>query len=89
MLRSLGVCTGPDRLAVHVFHVGDLTRATEAGLCSIAAEFGVAIDVVSVSEHRLRELPVTGRFPAVTWLRVLLPELLPDLDGSSTSTPTR
>ena len=78
MLHSaLTHTAGP--VTVHVLRETPIEAADAERLRATLAPFGAALAVHVVPESALAEFP-TGYFPRAVWLRVLLPELLPDAD---------
>lgn len=63
----------------HVLHGGDLTGSDTNRLTGMVEQGEGEVQYHVVSEHRLQRLPPVDRFGRVVWMRILLPELLPDL----------
>jgi lipopolysaccharide biosynthesis glycosyltransferase len=66
-------------VAFSVLHDGDLTRDAIDDLRRLAAEGGATVDVRIVRDARTAALPAAPGGGRITWLRVLLPELLEHL----------
>lgn len=63
----------------HVLHGGDLTGSDTDRLTGMVEQGGGDVQYHLVSEQHLEHLPPVDRFGRVVWMRILLPELLPDL----------
>lgn len=63
---------------VHLLHLGDIGGPDLDRLRAMVAEGGGRLEAHAVARDRLAGLPAVDRFGMVVWLRLLLPELLPD-----------
>lgn len=63
----------------HVLNGGDLTGSDMGRLTGMIEQGGGQVRYHLVGEHRIEQLPSIERFGRVVWMRILLPELLPDL----------
>lgn len=69
----------PGTVEFHAFHDGSVPAEDQERLGVMVGEAGAAIDFRAVPAEEVGDLPRTGAFDRIVWLRFLLPELLPDL----------
>ena len=62
----------------HILHDGSIVPDDQSRLRSLAGEGPSTVDFLGVEPQRLSSLPVTAEFGTIVWLRLLLPELLPE-----------
>jgi lipopolysaccharide biosynthesis glycosyltransferase len=80
MVRSL-LAEHPDRdVRVHVLLSADIPRSDIARLKRTCAGTRTSIVVHPVSDEALDGLPSWGRIPTTMWARILLPEMLSDIE---------
>ena len=79
MLASLVHSNPADDLHVHLLHDDSLSPESVAALAGIAHRAGASLTPLHVDPVQVGALPASDRFPPLTWYRVLLPELLPEL----------
>lgn len=63
---------------VHLLHLGDLGVPDLDRLRGMVTDGGGKLETHAVTRDRLAGLPAVDRFGMVVWLRLLLPDLLPD-----------
>jgi len=68
------------RLVVHYLHGPDLPRRERTALASMFIRSGSELVLHEIAPERVSGLPLQDRFGAAMWYRILLPELLPDVD---------
>lgn len=66
-------------LTFHVLHDGRLAAAEQHRLAAMVGTDRGGVEVHAVVDDRLQQLPAVDRFGTVVWLRLALPDLLPDL----------
>jgi lipopolysaccharide biosynthesis glycosyltransferase len=79
MLHSVLQHSAPARAVVHVLHESAVSASDAAHLESVVGGFGGSVRWLRLADDTARAFP-GGYFPRAVWFRVLLPELLPDLD---------
>ncbi len=62
-----------------MLHGGDLSGSDRHQLTEMVEQGGGEMQYHVVTDRRLERLPPVGRFGRVVWMRILLPELLPDV----------
>jgi lipopolysaccharide biosynthesis glycosyltransferase len=77
MMRSCVVRNAGARLRFHILHGGDVSPHDERRLTLMVADAGSELALHPIDRAQLERLPVAGG--RVIWLRMLLPELLPDV----------
>ena len=77
MLHSLVAANPASDIRAHVLHSPDLSAAVIDRLRGMVAALGAAIDFHEIAEREARGLPAMGRIAAMTWYRLMLPDLLP------------
>jgi len=71
---------GTPGLTVHLLHDGSLEGNSGVDdLAGMVEDAGASLAVHAVDPAAVAPLPLVGRFGSVVWLRLLLPELLPDV----------
>ena len=80
MLASLAACNPADQLTVHLLADRGLPAADRETLGALVTGAGGRFDLVEIDPDHTAGLTRSERFPGPIWHRVLLPELLPDLD---------
>lgn len=79
-IHSFLTCTKSVRLHVHFLYTGGLKRRQAEALSSMVTRVGGQLSFHEIDADRLVGLPVRGRFGTEMWLRIFLPELLPDAE---------
>lgn len=79
MLHSLFAHNRGQAIHVHFLHLEGLDAGAVARLAELCHRHGAGFTAVPVARARLDGLPVRGHFPAEAWLRLVLPEVLPEL----------
>lgn len=77
-----GLQATPERpFYVHVLHGGDLTSPDRDRFGGMVRDAGGEIEFLAIEDRRVAHLPSKGALLGgrVSWLRVLLPELVPDV----------
>jgi lipopolysaccharide biosynthesis glycosyltransferase len=64
---------------LHILHDGSIAPADQSRLRSMVGEGPSTMDFVGVEPRRLSTLPTTAEFGSIVWLRLLIPELLPEV----------
>ena len=77
MLHSVAAHRGGLELVIHYLHAPGLVRRDRAGL---ERAVGGALDFIEIADERVAHLPVREYFTAAMWYRLLLPELLEEVD---------
>ncbi|TXI10305.1 MAG: glycosyltransferase family 8 protein [Rhizobium sp.] len=80
LLQSLAAHHGGTGVTVHFLHDASVTATQLAQLRGQVEKTGMQLACHLPSDAQLQGLPVTERYPQVVWFRVLLPDLLPDVD---------
>jgi len=80
VIRSCLVHTGGQLLRFEVIHDESLSSHERQRLQAMCGEAGARINLHLMDERRLRGLPAVDRFGSIVWWRLLLPELLEDVD---------
>lgn len=80
LLHSVLERHAPRQVRMHFLHRPAFSQASRRRLDELAARFGATIHRIEISDARLDGLPTLDRIGAETWFRVLLPELLPDVE---------
>jgi lipopolysaccharide biosynthesis glycosyltransferase len=80
MLRSVFAAGGVGGVRAHYLHGPGLRRASRRRLERLAQAAGGEIVFWPVPDDRVAGLPVHGYFTSAMWYRILLPELLPDVE---------
>lgn len=80
MLHSALKSCRPLRIQVHFLHPPELSSLALQRLAQLVEGEGGIFRPVAISPERVRGLHASGIFPSVIWYRVLLPDLLPELD---------
>ena len=80
MIHSALTSNPPDDITVHVLAGPDVTSRTTDVLTDFVARLGGRLVAHRDLDAAVAGLPVMDRIPTVMWYRVLLPELLADLD---------
>lgn len=80
LLKSLSVNHGSEGVTVHFLHDATVDATQLAKLREQVEQSGMQLACHLPTESQLAGLPITERYPQVVWFRVLLPELLPDVD---------
>lgn len=70
----------PQDLTVHLLPGADLPQAQREALRTLVERGGGRFQPIDVDARAVADLPRMPRIPPVMWLRVLLPELLPQAD---------
>lgn len=79
LLQSVAANHGPD-VTVHFLHDASVSAEQLAQLRGQTDQSGMRLVCHVPVAQQLAGLPVTDRYPQVVWFRVLLPELLPDVE---------
>ena len=80
MIHSALTSNPPDDITVHVLAGPDVTSRTTDVLTDFVARLGGRLVAHRDLDAAVAGLPVMDRIPTVMWYRVLLPDLLADLD---------
>lgn len=80
MLHSVLTTTTDVDITVHFTHFPDFSQEMLSELSTFVSDAGARLNPLCVDDGALAKLPSTDALPPVVWQRVLLPELLPDLD---------
>lgn len=80
MLVSLFKHNDPLLIHFHFLHTAPLPTTCLEQLEGLCDRFGANFEAVCVDDGALDKFPVNERFPVEAWFRVILPDLLPDLD---------
>jgi lipopolysaccharide biosynthesis glycosyltransferase len=80
MLHSVLAHRADQPVAVHYLHGPDLAAGARRRLAEMVSRGGGCISFVPVAEEAVAGLPAPGYFSRAMWYRILLPDLLPDLD---------
>ncbi|MES2489443.1 MAG: glycosyltransferase family 8 protein [Pseudomonadota bacterium] len=80
LLQSLAINHGGEGVTVHFLHDATVTAEQLAQLRRQVEQLGMQLVCHLPTEAQLAGLPITERYPQVVWFRVLLPELLPDVE---------
>jgi lipopolysaccharide biosynthesis glycosyltransferase len=80
MLRSLFTHAPGRRFAVHMLCPPELGQAQREALGGVAARFGHDMTFHAVGDERVAGLPHMRNLRRLSWYRIFLPELLPDVD---------
>jgi lipopolysaccharide biosynthesis glycosyltransferase len=67
-------------LVVHYLHGPDLPRLERTALASMFIQSDSELVLHEIAPERVAGLPLQDRFGAAMWYRILLPELLPDVN---------
>ena len=65
---------------VHYLHPADADPADLEALGGMTNRAGARIDLHPIPDEQVGELPASAEFTSAMWYRILLPDLLPDLD---------
>lgn len=79
VLRSMVLLHDARTVRAHFLHPVGLPEARKAPLRDMLSEAGAQIVFHPVSDESVKTLPAMGRITQVMWYRMLLPELLPDV----------
>lgn len=77
MLHSALAASAPATCAMRVLHSDAIDADDQSRLHELVARFGATLNFIFIGDDRIADLP-SGYFPRAVWLRILLPELLPD-----------
>lgn len=80
LIQSLAASNPPDRLSVNLVHDGSVSTKQRDALMANCEQLGITLACLQPSPTEISELPPAGRFSKLIWSRLLLPELLPDVD---------
>jgi lipopolysaccharide biosynthesis glycosyltransferase len=80
MLHSVALRQGRDAVQVHFLAAPSLSAADLLPLRQMLEQLGCALRVHAIDERWVEGLPEIYCIPRVMWYRVLLPQLLPELD---------
>lgn len=80
MLSSLLEHTGQRPVTVHFLHAPEEPAETLRALDEMVSTRGGALNALPVAEERVAELPSRPEFTSAMWYRILLPELLPEVE---------
>ena len=80
LLGSLMSTHEPAAVQIHLLHDDSLSADDLAALRSIVVDAGGRFDAIGELDRRAAALAQSDRFPLRIWYRVLLPELLPELE---------
>ena len=62
----------------HILHDGSIVPDDQSRLRSLAGDGPSTVDFLGVEPQRLSSLPATTEFGPIVWLRLMIPELLPE-----------
>lgn len=77
MLHSALSASAPASFSIRVLHGVPIAKADRARLQQVTQGFGAQLRFEHIDDARAAQFP-SGYFPRVVWLRILLPELMPD-----------
>lgn len=80
MLHSVLARRGRRPVAVHYLHGPGLAAADRDRIAAMVGAGGASVSFVEVPAAAVEGLPARDYFTPAMWYRILLPELLPDLD---------
>lgn len=80
MLHSLFTANRGETFIVHFLHQPWADPTPLQRLAALCERHGASLRASPVDRARLQGLPIEGRFPEEAWYRVLLAQLLPDVD---------
>jgi lipopolysaccharide biosynthesis glycosyltransferase len=80
VIRSCLIHTGGPSLRFEIIHDESLSSHDRQRLQAMCGDAGAGINLHLMDERRLRGLPAVDRFGSTVWWRLLLPELLGDVD---------
>jgi lipopolysaccharide biosynthesis glycosyltransferase len=80
MLHSLLAHHAPGAVHTHVLRDASLDAASSQHLATMVAALGGSVTFHTIDPATCAGLPTMERIPTLMWYRVLLPELLPELD---------
>jgi lipopolysaccharide biosynthesis glycosyltransferase len=80
MLHSVVEQSGGREVHVHYLHGRELSPGRLAPLRDMLEELGAEISFVELADDLCAGLPIDGFTRKATWYRILLPDLLPDLE---------
>lgn len=78
LIRSLAAAHPAARVHVTLLHDASVNPEMRERLAAFCVPLGVALDCVQPTPEQLAPVPPAGRYPALIWYRLLLPELIPD-----------
>lgn len=79
LLHSALACSPPENFSVHLLHTAAISVEDEGRLRQVTDKFAARLQLLHIQPATVADLP-EGYFPRSVWLRILLPELLPQLD---------
>ncbi len=80
LLASIGQTHAAGEVGLHFLHLEDMPPASLHQLTRYARGLGIAMQCHCIASQRVAALPAMGRISRVMWLRLFLPEVLPDAD---------
>jgi lipopolysaccharide biosynthesis glycosyltransferase len=80
MIHSLLACRGRYGMRIHYLHGDDLTEQSAQMLTEMVTSSGGIIDFLRFTDTAIAAIPPMEQSSPATWYRILLPELLPDVD---------
>jgi lipopolysaccharide biosynthesis glycosyltransferase len=80
MLHSVLAQAGSLDVQVHYLHGPSFPHEAQERLGAMVEDGGGAMSFIEIPDAAVAELPVRGPFTKAMWYRILLPQLLPDVD---------
>lgn len=80
MLHSLFERNPNEKFSIYFLHRPDLENDLIRRLADLCDKFGAGFSAIAVERQRLSEFPLDGIYPEEAWYRLILPQLLPELD---------
>jgi lipopolysaccharide biosynthesis glycosyltransferase len=80
MLHSLLESQTGMHITIYYLHAPKLPQTTRATLKEFLSSLGAELVLIEIGDDRIANLPTLPRIGPETWFRVLLPELIPDVD---------
>jgi len=81
LMESLAASNAPESLRLYLLHDASVGPALQERLLAAARRLGLELRLICPDEEHIRRLPPTNAYyPSLIWYRILLPELLPELD---------
>lgn len=79
MLHSIFSEHDPQAIVIHFLHLADLDSNSLSKLADFVKISGAHWRPLMISHDEVSSIPVREMYPAVAWLRIFLPDLLPEL----------
>ncbi len=77
---SIAASRGRERVRFILLQGPTLSESSVSAMSSYVHELGMELEARTIAQHAIDSLPPTLLFSPLVWYRLLLPELLPDLD---------